>query len=87
MKVPENLLKKEDFKGTYEAAYRIGETVKSYTEMQKERDISANRNFEETKAVDKNLIIISVVEIIIIVAAGVYQYYSLQNYLVSKQYI
>lgn len=35
MKVPENLLKKEDFKGTYEAAYRIGETVKSYTEMQK----------------------------------------------------
>ncbi len=55
--------------------------------MQRERDISANRNFEETKAVDKNLIIISVVEIIIIVAAGVYQYYSLQNYLVSKQYI
>lgn len=45
MTVPENLLKKEDFKGTYEAAFRIGETVKSYTEMQKERDVSANRNF------------------------------------------
>lgn len=24
MQMPENLLKKEDFKGTYEAAYRIG---------------------------------------------------------------
>jgi hypothetical protein len=55
--------------------------------MQRERDISANNNFEETKSVDKKLIIISVVEIIIIVAAGVYQYYSLQNYLTSKQYI
>jgi hypothetical protein len=87
MKVPENLLKKEDFKGTYEAAYRIGETVQSYTEMQRERDISANNNFEATKSVDKKLIAISVVEIVIVVAAGVYQYYSLQNYLTSKQYI
>lgn len=55
--------------------------------MQKERDVSANSNFEETKSVDKKLIIISVVEIVIIVAAGIYQYYSLQNYLTSKQYI
>jgi hypothetical protein len=31
--------------------------------------------------------VISIVEIIIIVAAGVYQYISLQNYLTSKQYI
>jgi hypothetical protein len=31
MQMPENLLKKEDFKGTYEAAFRIGETVRSYS--------------------------------------------------------
>jgi hypothetical protein len=87
MKMPENLLKKEDFKGTYEAAYRIGETLKTYSEMQKDRDVAANNNFQETQSVDKKLITISIVEIAIIVAAGVYQYYSLQNYLTSKQYI
>ena len=87
MKMPDNLLKKEDFKGTYEAAHRIGETLKTYTDMQKDRDVSSNRNFEETKSVDKSLITISIVEIAIIVIAGLYQYYSLQNYLTSKQYI
>ncbi len=45
MKVPDNLLKKEDFKGTYEAAYRIGETLKTYSQMQKERDVAANNNY------------------------------------------
>lgn len=45
MKMPENLLKKEDFKGTYEAAHRIGETLKTYTEMQRDRDVSSNKNF------------------------------------------
>lgn len=87
MKVPENLLKKEDFRGTYEAAFRIGETAKAYADMQKERDLSASQNFDATNEVDKRLITISIVEIVIIVAAGVYQYYSLQNYLTSKQYI
>jgi hypothetical protein len=87
MKMPENLLKKQDFQGTYEAAYRMGETVKTYTEMQRERDVSTNKNFVETQGVDKSLITISVVEIVIVVAAGVYQYFSLHNYLSSKQYI
>lgn len=27
IKVPDNLLKKEDFRGTYEAAFRIGDTI------------------------------------------------------------
>jgi hypothetical protein len=30
LKIPDNLLKKEDFRGTYEAAYRIEGTVKEY---------------------------------------------------------
>lgn len=55
--------------------------------MQKDRDRSAAANFDETTSVDKRLITISIVEIVIIVAAGVYQFYSLQNYLISKQYI
>lgn len=38
-------------------------------------------------AVDKRLISISIIEIAIIVIAGIYQYFSLQNYLSSKQYI
>ena len=42
LKVPDNLLKKEDFKGTYVAAAHIEQTVKEYKEMQKERDISSN---------------------------------------------
>jgi len=37
IKVPDTLLKKDDFKGTYEAAYRIGQTAKTYVDMQKER--------------------------------------------------
>lgn len=37
MKVPENLLKKEDFKATYEAAYRIYDTQRTYKNMQQER--------------------------------------------------
>ena len=55
--------------------------------MQKARDIAANDNFVQTQSVDKNLITFSIIEIIIIIGAGIYQYYSLQNYLTSKQYI
>lgn len=87
LKVPENLLKKEDFKGAYEAAYHIDETVQQYTTMQKERDIASNQHFNATNSVDKKLITVSVIEIIIILAAGIYQFISLKNYLVSKQYI
>jgi|LakMenE01Jun11ns_1017448.scaffolds.fasta_scaffold9246439_1 hypothetical protein len=65
----------------------MSETVRTYTEMQRERDVSSNRNFIETQSVDKSLITISIVEIVIVVAAGIYQYFSLHNYLSSKQYI
>ena len=85
--MPENLLKKEDFKGTYEAAFHIEETLESYKVMQKERDFTSNDHFVETSAVDKRLVTISIVEIVIIIAAGVYQFISLKNYLVTKQYI
>lgn len=55
--------------------------------MQKERDISSNLNFMATSSVDKKLITVSIIEILIILAAGIYQFVSLKNYLVSKQYI
>jgi len=63
------------------------ETVNSFKNMQKDRDVAAAENFDETTAVDKRLITISIAEIVIIVAAGIYQFYSLENYLISKQYI
>jgi hypothetical protein len=87
LKVPENLLKKEDFKGAYEAAFHIDSTVKDYSSMQKNRDTASNDHFIATNAVDKKLITVSIIEIIIILAAGIYQFISLKNYLVSKQYI
>jgi predicted metal-binding membrane protein len=40
-----------------------------------------------TSSVDKKLITVSIIEILIILAAGIYQFVSLKNYLVSKQYI
>lgn len=87
LKVPDNLLKKEDFKGAYEAAYHIDTTVKDYSSMQKQRDAASNEHFNATNSVDKKLITVSVIEIVIILAAGIYQFISLKNYLVSKQYI
>ena len=45
LKVPENLLKKEDFKGTYEAAFHIETTLNEYKIMQKERDVTSNDHF------------------------------------------
>lgn len=81
------MLKKEDFKGTYEAAFHIESTVKEYKMLQKDRDVSSNDHFVETKGVDKKLVGISIVEILIILGAGIYQFFSLKNYLVSKQYI
>jgi hypothetical protein len=42
LKIPDNLLKKEDFKGAYEAAYRIEETVKEYTSLQTDRNVYSN---------------------------------------------
>ena len=41
IKVPDNLLKKEDFRGTYEAAFRMGDTIEAFTKMQEERDRTA----------------------------------------------
>lgn len=87
LKVPENLLKKEDFKGAYEAAFHIESTVKDYQSMQKERDAVSNEHFNATNSVDKKLITVSVIEIIIVLAAGIYQFISLKNYLANKQYI
>lgn len=55
--------------------------------MQSKRDVTSNEQFVSTKAVDQNLITISIVEILIVMAAGIYQFISLKNYLVSKQYI
>ena len=81
------MLKREDFKGAYEAAYNIEATSKEYQLLQHERNVHSNINFEETNNVDKKLIIVSIVEIVIVIAAGAYQYYSLQNYLTTKQYI
>lgn len=87
MKVPDNLLKKEDFRGAYAAAYHIENTVGEYKTLQGERDVSSNQHFVETNAVDKQLITVSIIEIAIVIGAGVYQFLSLKNYLVSKQYI
>jgi hypothetical protein len=55
------LLKKEDFKGTYEAAYHIEQTVESYKVMQQERDMTSNDHFTETSTVDKRLVTLSII--------------------------
>jgi predicted metal-binding membrane protein len=55
--------------------------------MQQRRDVTSNEQFLDTKAVDSRLITISIVEIVIVLGAGIYQFISLKNYLVSKQYI
>jgi len=55
--------------------------------MQQRRDVTSNEQFVDTKAVDSRLITISILEIAIVLGAGIYQFYSLKNYLVTKQYI
>ena len=55
--------------------------------MQQERDVTSNEHFSQTRDVDKRLITISIIEILIVIGAGVYQFISLKNYLVTKQYI
>lgn len=85
--IPEHLLKKSDFKDTYVAAARLVETISDYTLEHNARNKQDNIDFTNTNELNRKVTIISVIELVVLVAAGAYQFFTLKNYLVGKQYI
>jgi hypothetical protein len=85
--VPENLLKIDDLKETYDDALEMEDVIKSYKEAQERKK---NHQFEEY---DKNLqnterlLLISYVEIAVIVLTGIYQFFAVRKFLIDKQYL
>ena len=85
--IPDHLLKKDDFKETYLAASRLVETISDYTLEHNARNKQDNADFANTNELNRKVTLISVIELLVLVAAGAYQFFTLKHYLVGKQYI
>jgi predicted metal-binding membrane protein len=68
------------------AAYLAG-TLKEYTEEHKSRTKDDTNAFLETEKLNHKLTILNGIEIVVIIGAGLYQFFTLRNYLSSRQYI
>jgi predicted metal-binding membrane protein len=68
------------------AAY-LSDTMKEYTQEQKLRTKEESNAFLETERLNYKLTILSGLEITVVVCAGLYQFFTLKNYLSSRQHI
>lgn len=85
--VPESLLTKGDMKEAFLSAAYISDIIKEYDEVQKERDGVMEDDFKQTNHINGQLTLIAGVEIAVVLAAGLYQFFTLKNYLSTRQYI
>lgn len=87
VKVPESLLTKGDMKSAFVSASYLAKTITDYAEEQKYRAANDSNAFLETERLNKKLTVLSGIEIAVVLLAGLYQFFTLRNYLSSKQYI
>ncbi len=85
--VPASLLTKGDMKEAFLSAAYISDIIKEYDEVQKERDGVMEDDFKQTNHINGQLTLIAGVEIAVVLAAGLYQFFTLKNYLSTRQYI
>ena len=87
VKVPQSLLKREDFKNTYSYAENMHMLTSTTIQFQKERREREDAIYNENKKYIDLLFWISFFEIGVICLTGVYQFFSVRDFLVSKQYL
>jgi len=81
------LLKSEDFQNTYAFAESMHTLTTTSIQFQKDRRSKEDAIYYENKKYIDTLFWVSVIEISVILVTGIYQFFSVRNFLVSKQYL
>lgn len=87
VKIPETLLKSEDFKNTYSYAENMHALTMTSLDFQKDRRMKEDAIYSENKKYIDTLFWVSLIEISVIVLTGVYQFFSVRSFLINKQYL
>jgi hypothetical protein len=87
VKIPETLLKSEDFKNTYSYAESMHALTTTSLDFQKDRRMKEDAIYTENKKYIDTLFWVSLIEISVIVLTGVYQFFSVRSFLINKQYL
>lgn len=74
-------------KEAFLSASYIASIIDEYKQEHRERALQENDAFLQTERYNHRLSILTGIELAIIVVAGLYQFYTLKNYLSSKQYV
>jgi hypothetical protein len=85
IKVPTSLLTKSDMKGAFVSAAYLADTLKEYSDEHKYRSQNESNAFLDTEKLNHRLTILSGIEITVIICAGLYQFFTLKNYLSTRQ--
>ena len=87
IKVPDTLLKSEDLERTFKNADGIISHINYFKQVQTSRNSENENMFQKNVSMNEKMIKISIIELLIIVGAGLYQFWALRNFLVDKQYV
>lgn len=87
IKIPENLLKEEETKSAYEKVVRIEENINRYQIFEEKKREEENQHYLTSIEVTNRLAVVSYIEIAIILAAGLYQFFTIRKFLIDKQYM
>lgn len=85
--MPETLLKSDDFKSTYAFAENMFDLTTTTLQFQKDRRMKEDAIYYENKKYIDTLFWISIFEISVICLTGVYQFFSVKSFLVTKNYL
>lgn len=86
VKVPDNLLKSEHITEAFLSASNIEKNIDTYEKIQQKRTSTHAETFRKTNKISERLVQISVAELVIIIAASVYQFWAISQYLRAKSY-
>jgi hypothetical protein len=79
------LLKSEETKVAYEKIVRMEEALWQYQKFSERKKEEENQHYLETMNVTHRLAMISYIEIAVVLAAGVYQFFKIRKFLVDRQ--
>ena len=87
MKIPENLLKVDDLTETYRIADKMATKTEQFAKIQDTRSQQEDDLYIEITNSTSKLMTVSILELVVIVLAGLYQFWSIRKFLVDKQYM
>ena len=84
IKIPPELLGKENLRNIYETGLRMREFIGRSAEGQKKEREGEDRLVNLSSHKTKRIVSITIMECVVIVASGVYQIWALRKFLISK---